>query len=111
MRPKKMTIDEIAALVHQNAVDHGWWEKPRSFGEICSLIHSEVSEAFEEHRNNTPVVYYVHGKPEGQIIELIDVVIRVLDYLASESVPIEKYLLIKHEYNKTRSYLHGGKKL
>ena len=29
-----MTINEFAAEVHKNAVDHGWWE-----GERLSLIH------------------------------------------------------------------------
>ena len=43
-----MTINEFAAEVHKNAVDHGWWEGERTFPEIVALIHSEVSEALEE---------------------------------------------------------------
>lgn len=42
-----MTINEFAAEVHKNAVDHGWWEGERTFPEIVALIHSEVSEALE----------------------------------------------------------------
>lgn len=45
-----MTINEFAAEVHKNAVDHGWWEGERTFPEIVALIHSEVSEALEEYR-------------------------------------------------------------
>lgn len=59
-----MTINEFAAEVHKNAVEHGWWEGERTFPEIVALIHSEVSEALE----------------------------------------------VKHEYNKSRPYRHGGKK-
>ena len=37
-----MTINEFAAEVHKNAVEHGWWEGERTFPEIVALIHSEV---------------------------------------------------------------------
>lgn len=37
-----MTINEFAAEVHKNAVEHGWREGERTFPEIVALIHSEV---------------------------------------------------------------------
>ena len=40
-------INEFAQEVHSNAVNHGWWEDDRSFGEIIALCHSELSEALE----------------------------------------------------------------
>lgn len=108
---KPVTINIFANQVHQNAVDHGWWNEKRTFGDICSLIHSEVSEAFEEHRNSKPMHYIVDGKPEGIAVELVDVVIRVFDYLVSEQIDIEALLLEKHQYNVTRPFKHGGKTL
>lgn len=108
---KPISINLFASQVHQNAIDHGWWTEKKSVGDICALMHSEVSEAFEEYRNGKPMHYIVDGKPEGVAVELIDVVIRVFDYLASEKIDIEKLLIEKHQYNITRPFKHDGKKL
>lgn len=118
-------LNAMIPAIHQNAVDHGWWEGDRSFWEIYSLFHSELSEALEEYRNGEPVIYCnqrggdwcpnccgdacavipemscvacfaqrrdagkVPNKPEGVIVELADVVIRILDYLGKEGMQLK----------------------
>ena len=103
-----LNLNDFMAEVHQNAVAHGWWEKERSAGTVRSLFHCELSEAVEAYRNHEPNHWHrcphkkgaacetmpVHEenlhceacrqdmrKPEGVCVELIDMVIRVLDYL------------------------------
>lgn len=178
-----MNFNEIAREIHENAIEHGWWEGERLYGDIIALCHSELSEALEEYRDSKPNVYFLHDescinictdigswkgeKLEGVAVELADCVIRILDYYGSSeadvdneinkfkcfsyvaekfgafisdchkslsysyafedtnhlalcvckiyawadinSVDMDYVIRIKHEYNKTRTYKHGGK--
>lgn len=58
MLPTDRTIDARADIIHEIAVAHGFWDTPRNFGEMLSLMHSELSEALEEHRSGKPHVYF-----------------------------------------------------
>lgn len=109
MAKEKQGINDFANEVHDNAVAHGWWEEKRPFGEIIALCHSELSEALEAYRNREDMVWMNGDKPDGIAVEMCDCIIRILDYLAEEEVDIEYVLKLKHEYNKSREYKHGGK--
>lgn len=107
-----MDIKSLQKEIHQNAVEHGWWEEERNFGELIALCHSELSEALEEVRkgediNNT--YYGVGNKPEGVPSELADVIIRILDMCEHYGIDMEAMLKEKHEFNKKRPYKHGKK--
>ncbi len=120
-----MRLTDIQHLVHKTAVEHGWWEnttkKDCPVPEKLCLIHSEVSEALEEYRNSTQPIYFIEqenpalagtrAKPEGIVIELADVIIRILDLCGFMGWDIEQALILKMEYNDTRPYRHGGKKI
>ena len=124
-----MTISELVKQAHENATDKGWYDEPKTFGELIALCHSELSEALEEFRAgfdiDKPLYECPHGdcingevedcadcedgKPCGIPIELADVVIRVADMCGYYGIDLESAIKIKMEYNKTRPYKHGGK--
>lgn len=119
------TLNEWAQEIHEYARNKGWWDSPtdRNFGDLCALLHTEISEAYEEYRNgHAPDERYYNPerlvqdetgkywpKPEGIPSELADIMIRLFDLFGHYYINIEQVLIEKHLYNLHRPYRHGGK--
>ena len=105
-------INDLVKRAYENSKKHGFWDEEKNFGEVIALMHSELSEAFEEYRNGKKIneTYYEQGeKPCGIPSELADVVIRVFDFCGGNDIDLEKIILEKMQYNETRPYKHGKK--
>ena len=97
-----MGLNELAKEIHKTACEKGWWEEERTFGELIALCHSELSEALEVYRDG-----YRGSIPE----ELVDCIIRILDICGYYEWDIDAAIKAKMNYNKSRPYRHGGKRL
>lgn len=122
------TIADYMREANETAFEKGWWDGPeRNFGEQVALMHTELSEAFEEYRKyglqdesllytdirrveNVPLFANIDGnKPEGIAAEFADVLIRIFDTCQRYGIPLVEALEAKMDYNKSRPYRHGGK--
>ncbi len=93
-------INQLCKEAFETAKSKGWHDEPREMGTILALIHAEVSEALEADRK---------GDAENFAEELADVCIRVFDLCGSRGIDLETAIRQKMDYNKGRSYKHGGK--
>lgn len=135
----KSTLNSLRDACHTNAKYKGFHdpEVRPSVGESIALIHSELSEALEDHRKgHTPNhVWYEEkagkevlktdrfakdaemgmpvtlNKPCGIPSEMADVIIRVLDFCGLHDIDIDRAVRQKMAFNAQRPFRHGDKKL
>lgn len=111
-----MKISEMQEQAHLTAKNKGWWEyiadPDAHIPVLLCLIHSEVSEALEDFRENKmSTTIREDGKPEGLPSELADIVIRVGDMCGALGIDLEFEIRQKMAHNAMRSHRHGGKRI
>ncbi len=106
-----MTIKELIEQASSQAVKSGFENKDVSkIPERLALIHSEVSEALEALRESDDLHMTRTGsnqKPDGFVVELADVVIRIADLCGQLNLDLENAITEKMFYNSRREYKHG----
>lgn len=106
---KERTLSEWQKKLWITHLSKGWNKIKISPLENHALIVSEVAEATESVRKGEEGIFIKDGKPEGEFIEIGDVIIRCFNYLTENGQNVEEILELKNNYNKTRKKLHGKK--
>jgi NTP pyrophosphatase (non-canonical NTP hydrolase) len=101
------SMDYMQKEFHANACRKGFWSSlayhtvDDLFPQNIALVHSEISEALEAHRNR-------EGK-ERIAEELADAVIRIMDLAYASNISLAQAIVDKHNKNLNRSHMHGNK--
>ena len=93
-----MTITELVASAHSQALKSGWWPDGERLNvpEKLALIHSEVSDCLDAYRETGDPLkqwYREDGKIEGCPSELADVLIRIGDLCGRLGIDLETAVL------------------
>lgn len=120
-----MSLNRLGDEILANAHAHGFGEpgRQRPVAEHVALIHTEVSEIYEAHRDGYDADEFCYEgptgisrvqndpalKPIGVPSEVADVIIRALNFCAEYDIDIDRAVAEKMTYNRGRPYLHGGK--
>ncbi len=59
-------LNQLSQEIHDNAVNHGWWDKPRSNEHYLMLAVTEISEMVEADRNGMCAVIN-HIRKQGNL--------------------------------------------
>jgi len=73
------------------------------------LAHTELSEAVEAIRKHDPATWSDHTTKDTLVRELAGAIVRIMDYAASEDLPLAMAIVAEIQTNSQRGYKHGGK--
>ena len=102
------SLNDLAADIHMSAKFRGFYDKPPTPLEAHMLMVTEIAEASETIRNRTQdYMLDRNGKPHGELAELADCLMRILDWCYYREYDIDQAVADKMEYNRQRPYMHG----
>lgn len=125
-------MNELAKKIHENAVNHGFYDEKREIGTLLMLCVSEISEALEADRKGkyakmqefkawqekfiptseqgindkfkVDFEYFIKDSFED---EICDAIIRILSLCGHLNIDIDEHIRLKMKYNSMRENKHG----
>ncbi len=111
-------LNTLRDAIHANAVERGFQDPPQDSATMLLNLIGEICEYWEAYRRNK--LDQPCDKTEGMMAlfgetltngdeEIADILIRGLDFAAAKSSDVNRAVRIKHGYNRTRPFRHGGR--
>ena len=111
-------LNTLSSQIHDNAVKHGFYDKPKEIGTLLMLVVSELGEAINADRagrhcsirllpDNIHKQQFEDAVKDTFEDEIADAIIRLLDLCGYLSIDIDKHIAEKMRYNANREKLHG----
>lgn len=125
------SLNQLRDEIHANAKEKGFFDNPREVGTLLMLVVTEVAEALEADRTGDFCDFSKYEKCKKEMDvgirtseeiekyafekyikntfedELADVIIRTLSICGYLGIDIERNVLAKIKYNKTREKMHS----
>lgn len=120
-----MNIDDAATEIHTDVYSHGFWNEAEHTTNILQNINTQLSDKYEIDLKISKLGLVMSEVAEaieavrkrsmddkitdmsGEVVELADTVIRILDYCGKYNLCLGEAIAKKLEYNSTRPYKHG----
>lgn len=96
-----LVIEEVGEAVTE--ARHGRW------GIWYLAHHKDGSTAMRPWHHRPREISAATFKPEGFVVELADIIIRVMQLAGALGLPLQQAMEEKLRYNQTRPYRHGKK--
>lgn len=89
-------LDRLQRQVHDVAVATGQWEDDKTETEQHAVMHVDIAKATVAVYQQLPLYDFGDLEPKGEMVELADCVLHIMDYFGSLGISFGQVLARKH---------------
>ena len=93
-------LDKLQRRVHDVSVGMGQWEGEPTEMDLHALMHVDIAKATVAVHQSLPLYDFSDLEPKGEMVELTDCVLHILDYFGSLGISFGQVLARKHLHDR-----------